>query len=62
MKFQVFRNLSNQLNLSNSDFIRTTEDRHKKVVQQLWGILSKNDQIYLSKYSGWYSISDEALC
>ncbi len=56
----VFRNLSNQLNLSNSDFIRTTEDRHKKVVQQLWGILSKNDQIYLSKYSGWYSISDEA--
>ena len=57
---EVFRNLSNQLNLSNSDFIRTTEDRHKKVVQQLWGILSKNDQIYLSKYSGWYSISDEA--
>tara|TARA_B100000886_G_scaffold68558_1_gene43258 strand:- start:44515 stop:46008 length:1494 start_codon:yes stop_codon:yes gene_type:complete len=57
---EVFRNLSNQLNLSNSDFIRTTEDRHKKVVQQLWGILSKKDQIYLSKYSGWYSISDEA--
>ena len=57
---EVFKNLSNQLNLSNTDFIRTTEDRHKKVVQQLWGILSKKDQIYLSKYSGWYSISDEA--
>ena len=57
---EVFRNLSKQLNLSNSDFIRTTEDRHKKVVQQLWGILSKKDQIYLSKYSGWYSVSDEA--
>ncbi|MDC3403825.1 methionine--tRNA ligase [Candidatus Pelagibacter sp.] len=58
---QTFRNLSNTLNLSNTDFIRTTEDRHKKTVQYLWAQLEKNDNIYLSKYSGWYSVSDEAF-
>ena len=58
---QTFRNLSNTLNLSNTDFIRTTEDRHKKTVQYLWSQLEKNGDIYLSKYSGWYSVSDEAF-
>ena len=58
---QTFINLSNTLNLSNTDFIRTTEDRHKKTVQYLWAQLEKNDDIYLSKYSGWYSVSDEAF-
>ena len=57
---QTFRNLSKTLNLSNTDFIRTTEERHKKTVQHLWSVLEKNDDIYLSKYSGWYSVSDEA--
>ena len=56
-----FRNLSKILNLSNTDFIRTTESRHKKTVQFLWKELEKNDDIYLSKYSGWYSVSDEAF-
>ena len=58
---QTFRDLSNTLNLSNTDFIRTTEERHKKTVQHLWTVLEKNDDIYLSKYSGWYSVSDEAF-
>ena len=58
---QTFRNLSGKLNLSNTDFIRTTEERHKKTVQHLWSELEKNDDIYLSKYSGWYSVSDEAF-
>ena len=58
---QTFRNLSKILNLTNTDFIRTTEERHKKTVQYLWSILEKNDDIYLSKYSGWYSVSDEAF-
>ena len=57
---QTFRDLSKILNLSNTDFIRTTEERHKKTVQYLWSELEKNDDIYLSKYSGWYSVSDEA--
>tara|TARA_B110001452_G_scaffold218974_1_gene190861 strand:- start:25 stop:1566 length:1542 start_codon:yes stop_codon:yes gene_type:complete len=58
---QTFRNLSEMLNLSNTDFIRTTEERHKKTVQHLWTELEKNNDIYLSKYSGWYSVSDEAF-
>ena len=58
---QTFRDLSKTLNLSNTDFIRTTEDRHKKTVQHIWSELEKNDDIYLSKYSGWYSVSDEAF-
>ena len=58
---KTFRNLSKTLNLSNTDFIRTTEDRHIKSVQNLWKILEENNEIYLSKYSGWYSVSDEAF-
>ena len=58
---ETFRNLSNTLNLSNTDFIRTTEDRHIKSVQNLWKILEEKGEIYLSKYSGWYSVSDEAF-
>ncbi len=58
---KTFENLTKTLNLSNTDFIRTTEERHKESVQNLWKILEKNEQIYLSKYSGWYSVSDEAF-
>ncbi len=58
---KTFRDLSDTLNLTNTDFIRTTENRHKISVQHLWNELKKNDDIYLSKYSGWYSVSDEAF-
>ena len=57
---KVFRSLSKKLNLSNDDFIRTTEKRHKESVNDLWQRLIKSGNIYLSKYKGWYSISDEA--
>ena len=58
---KTFRNLSKLLNLSNDDFIRTTEERHRKSVDNLWKILEAKNEIYLSKYSGWYSVSDEAF-
>jgi len=58
---KTFEDLTKVLNLSNTDFIRTTEERHIKSVQHLWNILEKNGDIYLSKYSGWYSVSDEAF-
>ena len=58
---KTFKELSKILNLSNTDFIRTTEQRHQKSVQSLWNQLKENDNIYLSKYSGWYSVSDEAF-
>ena len=58
---KTFKNLSKILNLSNTDFIRTTEERHAKSVINLWNILEEKNEIYLSKYSGWYSVSDEAF-
>tara|TARA_B100000963_G_scaffold336570_1_gene331736 strand:+ start:4587 stop:6122 length:1536 start_codon:yes stop_codon:yes gene_type:complete len=56
-----FKNLTNILNLSNTDFIRTTEKRHHKSVEDLWNKLIQSGDIYLDKYSGWYSVSDEAF-
>ena len=57
---EIFRDLTVKLNLSNDDFIRTTEERHHKAVNDLWNKLIESGDIYLSKYKGWYSVSDEA--
>ena len=57
---KTFKDLSKILNLSNDDFIRTTETRHHKAVKYLWDKLLSNGNIYLSNYNGWYSVSDEA--
>jgi len=57
---EVFRDLTKKLNLSNDDFIRTTEKRHHIAVNDLWNKLVESGDIYLSKYKGWYSVSDEA--
>ena len=56
----TFKNLTKTLNLSNNDFIRTTEKRHFASVNEVWSRLVKSGDIYLDKYSGWYSVSDEA--
>ncbi len=58
---ETFRSLTKVLNLSNNDFIRTTEKRHHKSVVDLWNRLVTSGDIYLDKYSGWYSVSDEAF-
>ena len=55
-----FKELTKILNLSNNDFIRTTEKRHYKSVEEIWNRLVNSGDIYLDKYSGWYSVSDEA--
>jgi len=57
---KIFKDLTKKLDLSNDDFIRTTEERHKNSVNDLWNRLVKSGDIYLSKYKGWYSVSDEA--
>jgi methionyl-tRNA synthetase len=57
---QNFRDLLPILNVSNDDFIRTTEKRHKVSAQRIWQKLMDNGHIYLDKYSGWYSLRDEA--
>ncbi len=56
----TFKSLTKTLNLSNNDFIRTTEKRHHDSVKEIWKRLEKSGDIYLDKYSGWYSVSDEA--
>ena len=56
-----FIELSEKLEVTNNDFIRTTEQRHKKAVEYLWNKLERTGDIYLDKYSGWYSIRDEAF-
>ena len=55
-----FNELTKILNLTNDDFIRTTEKRHFKSVENLWSKLVSSGDIYLDKYKGWYSVSDEA--
>ncbi len=57
---EKFKDLTSILNLSNNDFIRTTEARHYKSVEEIWNRLVNSGDIYLDKYSGWYSVSDEA--
>ncbi len=58
---ETFRSLTKTLNLTNDDFIRTTEKRHYNSVIDLWNKLVESGDIYLDKYSGWYSVSDEAF-
>lgn len=56
-----FREMAQILNLTNDDFIRTTEPRHKEYVQGLWKKLEAAGDIYLGAYEGWYSVRDEAF-
>ncbi|MDR3600095.1 MAG: methionine--tRNA ligase [Desulfosporosinus sp.] len=49
-----FKKLWQALDISNDDFIRTTEERHRKVVQQIFTKLYEQGDIYKSEYSGWY--------
>ena len=47
---ETFRSLTKTLNLTNNDFIRTTEPRHFKSVNEIWKRLVKSGDIYLDKY------------
>ncbi|MCP5369632.1 MAG: methionine--tRNA ligase [Rickettsiaceae bacterium] len=58
---QIFRDMMYKLNISNNDFIRTTEERHKIAVKALWTKLEETGNIYKGQYSGWYSTRDEAF-
>lgn len=56
-----FKQLWKELNITNDDFIRTTEERHSKVVQMLFQRAYDKGDIYLGKYEGWYCIPDETF-
>ena len=55
----AFIELWEKLNINYSDFIRTTEKRHTKIVQNILNQVHKNGDIYQDEYEGWYSISEE---
>jgi len=55
-----FQEMATLLNLSNDDFIRTSEERHRVACQAIWKAMEANGDIYLNKYAGWYSVRDEA--
>jgi methionyl-tRNA synthetase len=55
-----FRAMADRLNCSYDRFIRTTDPDHLPSTQELWRRMQERGDIYLSKYSGWYSVRDEA--
>lgn len=58
---QNFRELAALMKFSNDDFIRTTEERHKRACTVLWERLVERGEIYLETYGGWYAVRDEAF-
>jgi len=56
----LFEQMGEDLNARTDDIVRTTQERHKISVQDIWKRMEANGDIYLAKYSGWYSVRDEA--
>jgi len=56
----IFRSMVEAVGGSNDQFIRTTEARHKRASQAIWQRMADNGDIYLDRYSGWYSVRQEA--
>ena len=57
---QRFREMMKALDISQDDFIRTTEERHHKASQAIWQRMNEAGDVYLDKYAGWYSVRQEA--
>jgi methionyl-tRNA synthetase len=55
-----FKAMVERLDCSNDEFIRTTEQRHHRASIAIWQRMEAAGDIYLGKYSGWYSVRDEA--
>lgn len=56
-----FTSLWSAMEISNDDFIRTTQERHVQTVQKIFSRMLKQDDIYLSSYSGWYCVHEETF-
>ncbi|MDE1889608.1 MAG: methionine--tRNA ligase [Planctomycetota bacterium] len=56
-----FKTLWNTLNISNDDFIRTTDERHCRRVKKIFQRILGNGDIYLGEYEGWYCIPCESF-
>lgn len=53
------KELWDKMDISYDDFIRTTEPRHKEIVEKIFARLLEQGDIYLDEYEGWYSVPDE---
>jgi methionyl-tRNA synthetase len=58
---ESFRQMCRDLNISNDDFIRTTEPRHYRASQEIWRRVVANGDIYKGDYEGWYCTVDESF-
>lgn len=58
---QAFVEVFSGMKISYDDFIRTTEERHKKGVQEFYRRLKANGYIYTDQYEGWYDVSSETF-
>jgi len=56
-----FRQMTRDLNISNDDFIRTTEPRHFRAAQEIWRRVAAAGDIYKGDYEGWYCTVDEVF-
>ncbi|NIG59126.1 methionine--tRNA ligase, mitochondrial [Pontoporia blainvillei] len=56
-----FQQLFREADISSTDFIRTTEARHRMAVQHFWGVLKARGLLYKGLYEGWYCASDECF-
>ncbi|MBV8458300.1 MAG: methionine--tRNA ligase [Acetobacteraceae bacterium] len=56
-----FRDMADRMGISYDDFIRTTEERHKRSCTELWRRIDSAGYIYLGHYEGWYAVRDEAF-
>ncbi|MGP5013557.1 methionine--tRNA ligase [Glutamicibacter ardleyensis] len=57
----AFQAMNDELGTSYDRFIRTSDADHHAAAQELWRRMEANDDIYLDKYAGWYSVRDEAF-
>lgn len=55
-----FEAMTRAMSGSNDDFIRTTEERHRRACQAIWERMAANGDIYKDSYAGWYSVREEA--
>ncbi|XP_051274911.1 methionine--tRNA ligase, mitochondrial [Dicentrarchus labrax] len=56
-----FKHLFSSCNISYTDYIRTTEQRHHEAVKHFWSVLWNKGLIYKGSYEGWYSTQDESF-
>ncbi|CAH1155924.1 unnamed protein product [Phaedon cochleariae] len=56
-----FKDLADEFSIGYTDFIRTSDQKHKSTVELFWKKLEDNNHIYLSNYEGWYCIQDETF-